>query len=60
MKRRISLLVLIAMLLCALPSCSGDAEETTPADTTATESETTAVETENPYDPHLPAADYDG
>lgn len=60
MKRRISLLVLIAMLLCALPSCSGDAEETTPADTTAIESETTAVETENPYDPHLPAADYDG
>ncbi len=60
MKRRISLLVLIAMLLCALPSCSGDAEETTHADTTAIESETTAVETDNPYDPHLPAADYDG
>ena len=39
MKRRISLLVLIAMLLCALPSCSGNAEESTPADTTATESE---------------------
>ncbi len=60
MKRRISLLVLIAMLLCVLPSCSGNAEESTPSDTTATESETAPAETENPYDPHLPSADYDG
>lgn len=60
MKRRISLLLLIAMLLCALPSCSGDAKESTLSANTATETETAPPETENPYDPHLPDADYNG
>ena len=60
MKRSLTLLVLFTMFLCALPSCSGNDPETSKPDDPETQTETTPPETENPYDPHLPSADFDG
>ncbi len=63
MKRPICMILLAAMLFSALTACGGGDKGNTPASTTgAAVTETTAAETEKPFDPFegLKEADYKG